>query len=73
LPSSRSNLTYRRSSTGAAYDRSSPQTRPRDPIELGKLIVDIGTGQVKESEETLAEKRSRTTGRKGGAVLTALS
>jgi hypothetical protein len=40
--------------------------RPRDPIQLGKLIVDIATGQVHEPEETPAEKRARVTGQKGG-------
>jgi hypothetical protein len=40
--------------------------RPRDPIQLGKLIVDIATGQVKELEETAAEKRARSAGQKGG-------
>jgi hypothetical protein len=40
--------------------------RPRDPIQLGKLIVDIATGQVQEPEETVAEKRARSAGRKGG-------
>jgi hypothetical protein len=40
--------------------------RPRDPIQLGKLIVDIATGQVQEPEETPIEKRARNAGRKGG-------
>jgi hypothetical protein len=40
--------------------------RPRDPIQLGKLIGDIATGQVEEPEETPAEKRARVAGRKGG-------
>jgi hypothetical protein len=40
--------------------------RPRDPIQLGKLIVDIATGQVQELEETPAEKRARGAGKKGG-------
>jgi hypothetical protein len=42
--------------------------RPRDPIQLGKLIVDIATGQIREPEETPAEKRARKAGRKGGAA-----
>jgi hypothetical protein len=42
--------------------------RPRDPIQLGKLIVDIATGQVEEPEETSAAKRARTAGRKGGSA-----
>jgi hypothetical protein len=40
--------------------------RPRDPIQLGKLIVDIATGQLQEPEETSAEKRARNAGQKGG-------
>jgi hypothetical protein len=40
--------------------------RPRDPIQLGKLIGDIATGQVQEPEETPAKKRARDAGRKGG-------
>ena len=27
--------------------------RPRDPIQFGKLIVDIATGQVQEPEDTV--------------------
>ena len=30
--------------------------RPRDPIQLGKLIVDIATGQVEEPETARAAK-----------------
>jgi hypothetical protein len=41
--------------------------RPRDPIQLGKLIVDIATGQVEEpKEETATEKLARKSGQKGG-------
>jgi hypothetical protein len=29
--------------------------RPRDPIQLGKLIVDIGTGQAEDREEESAK------------------
>jgi hypothetical protein len=39
--------------------------RPRDPIQLGKLIVDIATGQIKEPEDGSAPKLVRA-GRKGG-------
>jgi hypothetical protein len=42
--------------------------RPRDPIQLGKLIVDIATGQVTEPEETPAETRARKAGKRGGMV-----
>jgi hypothetical protein len=40
--------------------------RPRDPIQLGKLIVDLATRQVQEPEETVAEKKARSAGRRGG-------
>jgi hypothetical protein len=42
--------------------------RPRDPIQLGKLIVDIATGQVTEPQETPAETRARKAGKRGGMV-----
>jgi hypothetical protein len=45
--------------------------RPRDPIQLGKLIVDIATGQVEEPEETAPAKRARVAGRKGGPARSA--
>lgn len=53
--------------------------RPRDPIELAKLIGDIATGQVEDKEEDdgknpIAVQRGRAGGEKGGkaraAVLT---
>jgi hypothetical protein len=37
-----------RHSEAPAYERSPPQKRPRDPTQLGKLIVDIATGQAQE-------------------------
>ena len=40
--------------------------RPRDPIQLGKLIVDITTGQIEEPEETKTAKRAQGAGKKGG-------
>jgi hypothetical protein len=42
--------------------------RPRDPIQLGKLIVDIATGQVTEPEETPVEARARKAGKRGGTA-----
>jgi hypothetical protein len=41
--------------------------RPRDPIQLGKLIVDIATGQL-EDKEDLGEKNEAAVarGRRGG-------
>ena len=44
--------------------------RPRDPIQLGKLIVDIATGQVEDRIEdhadTVASEAKRNAGIKGG-------
>jgi hypothetical protein len=41
--------------------------RPRDPIQLGKLIVDIATGQV-EDKDDLGDKSEAAVarGRRGG-------
>jgi len=39
--------------------------RPRDPIQLGKLIVDIATGQV-EDRVTHEESPAAKLGKKGG-------
>jgi hypothetical protein len=44
--------------------------RPRDPIQLGKLIVDIATGQVEDRVQDEkapdAVERGRSGGLKGG-------
>jgi len=46
--------------------------RPRDPIQLGKLIVDIATGQVEDRDEqaklqnAAAVARGKAGGPKGG-------
>jgi hypothetical protein len=40
--------------------------RPRDPIQLGKLIVDIATGQVEDQSEEDATSRGRQGGLRGG-------
>jgi hypothetical protein len=49
--------------------------RPRDPIQLGKLIVDIATGQVEdrtpEHEETAAAKLAKQGGKARAAKLSA--
>lgn len=46
--------------------------RPRDPIELGKLIVDIATGQVEDrvedTKDPVAVARGKLGGTKGGAA-----
>ena len=40
--------------------------RPRDPNQLGKLIVGIATGDVKDCEPTKTEVRASKAGSKGG-------
>ena len=40
--------------------------RPRDPIQLAKLVGDIATGQTVEQEESERSKASRLGGLKGG-------
>ena len=40
--------------------------RPRDPIQLGKLIVDIATGQVVDTVEDGKDAAAAAKGKKGG-------
>ena len=40
--------------------------RPRDPLQLGKLIVDIATGQVEDKVEDGKDPRAVERGRLGG-------
>jgi hypothetical protein len=40
--------------------------RPRDPIQLGKLIVDIATGHVEDRIEDNKDAAAVTRGRLGG-------
>ena len=40
--------------------------RPRDPIQLGKLMVDIATGQVPDAVDDTPGARARIGGSKGG-------
>jgi hypothetical protein len=46
--------------------------RPRDPIQLGKMIVDIATGQIEDKIEDgknpAAVELGRLGGKKGGAA-----
>ena len=44
--------------------------RPRDPIQLGKLIVEIATGQVEDAvaEPDRSNRRGRAGGLRGGAA-----
>ena len=59
------------------YSRMSTKRlkRPRDPIQLGKLIVDIATGQVEdrapEAEETPTAKFAKQGGKARAAKLSA--
>ncbi len=40
--------------------------RPRDPIQLGKLVVDIATGQVEDCTPTEEESAGAKLAKKGG-------
>ena len=40
--------------------------RPRDPIQLGKLIVDIATGQVEDQVEDGKDPAAAQLGARGG-------
>ena len=42
--------------------------RPRDPVQLGKLIVEIATGQTPDAEDDGKNAAAAELGRKGGAV-----
>jgi hypothetical protein len=42
--------------------------RPRDPIQLGKLMVDIATGRVVDAVEDGKDSAAAALGRKGGAA-----
>ncbi len=42
--------------------------RPRDPVQLGKLMVDIMTGQVPDAVDDGKDAGAAEMGRKGGAV-----
>jgi hypothetical protein len=41
--------------------------RPRDPIQLGKLMVDIATGQVPDTVDDGKDAAAAEMGRKGAA------
>lgn len=42
--------------------------RPRDPIQLGKLMVDIATGQVPDAADDGKDAGAAEMGRKGAAA-----
>lgn len=45
--------------------------RPRDPVQLGKLMVDIMTGQVPDAVDDGKDAAAAEMGRKGAAARTA--
>ena len=42
--------------------------RPRDPVQLGKLMVDIATGQVVDAVDDGKDAGAAEAGRKGAAA-----
>lgn len=42
--------------------------RPRDPVQLGKLMVDIATGQVPDAVDDGKDAAAAAMGRKGAAA-----
>ena len=42
-----------------------PKKRPRDPVQLAKLIGDIATGQVEDKEEDHRDPAAVELGRRG--------
>jgi hypothetical protein len=42
--------------------------RPRDPVQLGRLIVELATGQVEDREDDGKDAAAAEMGRKGGAA-----
>jgi hypothetical protein len=42
--------------------------RPRDPIQLGKLIVDIATGQLEDRVEDIRDPAAVARGKTGGPI-----
>lgn len=42
--------------------------RPRDPIQLGKLMIDIATGAVPDTVDDGKDAGAASMGRKGGAA-----
>jgi len=46
--------------------------RPRDPIQLGKLMVDIATGAVPDAVDDGKDAAAAAMGRKGAAARTSV-
>jgi len=42
--------------------------RPRDPVQLGKLMVDIATGQVPDAVDDGKDEAAVSLGKRGGAA-----
>ena len=42
--------------------------RPRDPVQLGKLMVDIMTGQVPDATDDGKDAAATSLGQRGGAA-----
>jgi hypothetical protein len=42
--------------------------RPRDPIQLGKFVLDVFTGQVPDTIDDGKDSTAASMGRKGGAA-----
>jgi hypothetical protein len=42
--------------------------RPRDPIQLGKLMLDIATGQVPDTLDDRKDAAAASLGQRGGAA-----
>jgi len=40
--------------------------RPRDPNQLAKLMIDMASGEVKQAEKSVTEKRASKAGTFGG-------
>lgn len=45
---------------------TTPKKRPRDPLQLAKLIGDIATGQVEDKVEDKRDPAAVALGRRGG-------
>jgi hypothetical protein len=49
------------------------RTRPRDPIQLGKLMLDIATGAVPDAVDDGKDAGAATTGKGGSARAAAMT
>ncbi|MFZ1429258.1 MAG: hypothetical protein WAS21_21075 [Geminicoccaceae bacterium] len=51
-----------------SHDHDTHQAPPSDPVQLGKLIVEISTGQVVDAQDDSKDAAAAELGRKGGAA-----